>query len=41
MFEYFVLMWNCLGRIMRYGLVGGGVSLGVGFEVSKSHIIPS
>lgn len=26
---------NCLGRIWRCGLVGGGASLGVGFEVSK------
>ena len=25
--------WNCLGRIRGCGLVGGGVSLGVGFEV--------
>jgi hypothetical protein len=27
--------WDCLGRIRRCGLVGGGVSLGTGFEVSK------
>jgi hypothetical protein len=30
-----------LGRIRRYGIVEGGVSLGVGFEVSKVHIRPS
>ena len=28
---------NCLGRIRRRGLVGGGVSMGVNFEVSKAH----
>jgi hypothetical protein len=27
---------NYLGRIMRHGLIGGGVLLWVGFEVSKS-----
>lgn len=26
-----------LGRIRRYGLVGRGMSLGVGFKVSKAH----
>lgn len=26
--------WNCLGRI------GGGVPLGVNFEVSETHAIP-
>lgn len=29
--------WNCLGRIRRDGLVGGGMTLGVSFEVSKDH----
>lgn len=28
---------DCLGRIRSYGPVGGGVSLGVAFEVSKAH----
>jgi hypothetical protein len=32
-------LWNCLGRIRRHGFAGGGVSLGVGFEVSKSVTI--
>jgi hypothetical protein len=27
--------WICLGRIRRCVLVGRGVSLGIGFEVSK------
>jgi hypothetical protein len=27
--------WNCLGRIRRCGLVGGGVVLGVSLEVPK------
>ena len=30
-----------LGRIRRRGLVGGGVSLGVGFEVSKVQVRPN
>ena len=30
--------WNCLGRIKRCDLVGGGVALEV---VSKAHMIPS
>ena len=30
-----------LGRVRRYGLAGGGVSLRVGFEVSKAHTRPS
>jgi len=35
-FECFVpSWWNGWGRIKRCGLVGGGVSLGAGFEVSK------
>jgi hypothetical protein len=34
MFEYLVpSWWDCLGRIRRCGLLGGGVLLGVGFEV--------
>ena len=33
-------MVDCLGRIRRYGLVGGGVSLGVDFKVSKVHTRP-
>ena len=33
--------WNCLGRTRRRGLVGGGVSLGVDFEVSEAHTISS
>lgn len=32
---------NCLGKIQKCGLVGGGVLLGVGFEVSKDHTIQS
>ena len=32
---------NCLGRIGKCGLVGEGVSLGVGFEVSEAHAWPS
>lgn len=27
--------WNCLGRIKKYGLIGGGVPLGVGLGVSR------
>lgn len=30
---------NCLGRIMRCGLIGGGMSLEMGSEVSKTHDI--
>ena len=42
--------WNVLGKIVREGLVGGGMSLGVGFEVLKTcallswlslHLYPS
>jgi hypothetical protein len=40
-FECLVGSWNCLGRIRRRGLVGGGVSLGMGFEVLKAHAISS
>jgi hypothetical protein len=42
-FESLILSWwNCLKGIRRCGLVGGGgVSLGVGFEVSIAHTIPS
>jgi hypothetical protein len=29
-------MLDCLGRTGRYGLVERGVSLGMGFEVSKA-----
>jgi hypothetical protein len=29
-----------ISRIRRCGLVGGGVSLGLGFEVSKAHARP-
>jgi hypothetical protein len=29
-----------LGKIRDFGFVGGGVSLGVGFEVSRAHIMP-
>jgi hypothetical protein len=32
---------NCLKRIRRCGIVGGDASLGVGFEVSKAHVILS
>lgn len=32
---------NCLGRVRRCGLGGGGVSLDAGFEVSTAHTIPS
>lgn len=31
--------WNILGRIKKYGLIGGGMQLGVGFQ--KTHAIPS
>jgi hypothetical protein len=42
MSEYSVPNWkNCLGRIRRRGLVGGGVSLGVDFRVSKLHVLSS
>lgn len=34
-------LMNCLWRIMRYGLVGGALSLRVVFDVSKFHVIPS
>ena len=27
--------WNCLGRIRRCGFIGGGMLLGIDFEVSK------
>lgn len=36
MFECIVSNWlNCLGKINMYGLVGGGVPLRVGYEVSN------
>ena len=31
-------MFVCMGRIRRYGLVGGSVSLGMDFEVSKATL---
>ena len=31
---------NCLGRIRKCGLVGAGVSLGLGLEVSKVSAFP-
>lgn len=38
MFEYLVSgSWNCLDRITRCGLAGGGLSLWMGFRVSKPH----
>ena len=40
-FEFMPLVGGTvLGRIRRYGLVGGGVSLEVDSEVSKVHSIP-
>lgn len=37
MFEYWVPnWWDCLENIRSCGLVGGAVSLGVGFEVLKN-----
>jgi hypothetical protein len=40
MIEYLVpSWWTYLERIRRCGLVRGGASLGVGFEVSKIHAI--
>ena len=42
MFECLVSSWwNYLEMIRMCGLAGGGVLLGVGFEVSKTHTIPS
>lgn len=32
--------WHCLERHKRYGLGGGSASLGAGFEVSKTSMIP-
>jgi hypothetical protein len=41
MFDYLEpSWWNCLGRIQKYGLVEGSVSLGAGFEVSKERQFP-
>lgn len=31
--------WNCLGRIGKYSLIGGGVRLGAGFEASKARCL--
>lgn len=33
-------MFSWCGRSRRCGLVAGGVSLVVGFEISKAHVIP-
>lgn len=33
--------WHYLKRIMRCGLVGGSMSIGVGSKVSKVHAKPS
>lgn len=42
MFEYLVpSRWNYLGRIMRRGLLGGGLLLRADFEVSNDDAIPS
>lgn len=42
MFKYIIsVWWNYFGKIRKYGLVGEGVSLGVGFEVVKAHSVPS
>jgi hypothetical protein len=38
---FFSSWWNYLGRIRRCVLVGGGVSLGMSFEVSKAHTLPN
>ena len=32
------LVGGVLRRIRRYGLIGGGVPLGAGFEVSKAQV---
>ena len=41
MLGYVVLRWwNCLGRIRRGGLVGGGVSFGMSVDVSKASCHP-
>ncbi|KAL6069710.1 hypothetical protein STEG23_013342, partial [Scotinomys teguina] len=28
--------WNCLGKVRKYGLIGGSVPLEEGFEVPKT-----
>lgn len=39
-FEWLVHSWqNCSGRIRGCDLVGGGVSLDVGLEISKAYAI--
>lgn len=39
MCKYLVLNWlNCLGKIRRYGLAGGGLSLETSLEVSKDFV---
>jgi hypothetical protein len=35
-----VVLFEGIRKIKRYVLVGGSVSLGVGFEVSKAHAKP-
>ena len=35
-----VALFEKIKRIRRCGLVGGSVSLGVGFEISKAHAKP-
>jgi hypothetical protein len=35
----YVTGWNYLRRITRCGLVGGGVSLGLSFEVLKDFML--
>lgn len=41
-FECLVPRWlKCLGTIKKGGLVRGGISLGMDFEVSRAHAIPS
>jgi hypothetical protein len=32
--------WNCLRRIRRLGFVGGGMSWGMGVEVSNAQTLP-
>jgi hypothetical protein len=41
LFECFVTReWDCEKRVRRCGLAGGGLSLGLSFEVSKAHARP-
>jgi hypothetical protein len=40
MFKYLVPnKWDCQGRIRECGFVGGGMLMGVGFEVPSPHAI--